>query len=203
MEFLEAMGLEPVALEPTMNATARIFGLADPASASPTVLVDFGAIATDIAVYDKTIFVSSTVQGGSDTMINLIAKKLKVDREEAYNIKNREGISFSDDLRDISAAVKPILDNLIREIRKIVRYYDERLAQGGRKITQVVTTGGGANMPGLSEYLSKELGLRVRMLDPWSRLDFGDLSPPDDLERSMFITVGGEAILDMSEVFND
>ncbi|MBI2007849.1 type IV pilus assembly protein PilM [Candidatus Saccharibacteria bacterium] len=203
VKFLESMGLEPVALEPTMNATARIFGMADPANDQPTVLVDFGAEATDIAVYDKTLFVNSTVQGGSNTMINLIAQNLGISREEAFKVKNEEGLKLSDDLRGIGKAVKPTLDNLLREIHKIIRYYDDRVAVGGRKLSQAIMTGGGTNMPGLSDYLAGELGIPVRMLDPWSKINFGPLTPPDELERSMFITVTGEAVLDMSEVFND
>ena len=203
MKFLDSMGLEPVALEPTTNAAARIFGLADPAHEQPTVLVDFGAEAIDIAVYDKTLFVNSTVQGGSNTMINLIAQRLGISREEAYKVKNEEGLKLSDQLRDIGLAVKPTLDNLIREIHKIIRYFDERIASGGRNISQAVTTGGGANMPGLNEYLSKELGIAVRMLDPWNKIDFGTLNPPSEQERSMFISAAGVAILDISEVLND
>jgi type IV pilus assembly protein PilM len=202
-KFLQAMGLEPVALEPTMNATARIFGMADPAFDQPTVLVDFGAEATDIAVYDKTLFVNNTVQGGSNTMINSIAQSLGVDREQAFKIKNEEGLKLSGHLRNIGEAVKPTLDNLLREVHKIVRYYDDRVAIGGRKISHAVMTGGGANMPGLSDYISKDLGIPVRMLDPWSKIDFGTLAPPPELEKSMFITVAGEAVLDISEVFND
>ena len=203
MKFLLSMGLEPVALEPTMNATARIFGLADPSYDQPTVLVDFGAEATDISVYDKTLFVNSTVQGGSNTMINAIAQNLGLSREDAFNVKNEEGLRLSGHLRDIGKAVKPTIDNLVREIHKIIRYYDDRVAVGGRKISQAITTGGGANMPGLDDYLAKELGIAVRMLDPWSKIDFGALPPPDELERSMFITVAGEAVLDISEVLND
>jgi type IV pilus assembly protein PilM len=203
VQFLESMGLEPLVLEPTMNATARIFGMADPAHNQPTVLIDFGAEASDIAVYDKTLFVNNTVQGGSNTMINSIAQHLGISREEAFKVKNEEGLKLSDDLRDIGQAVKPTLDNLVREIRKIVRYYEERVTASGTKISQAVTTGGGANMPGLNEYLSKELGIPVRMLDPWSKINFGTLTPPSELERSMFITAAGEAVLDMSEVFHD
>jgi type IV pilus assembly protein PilM len=203
MKFLGSMGLEPVALEPTMNATARIFGMADPTHTQATVLIDFGAEATDIAVYDNTLFVNSTVQGGSNTMINSISQVLGINREEAFKVKNKEGLKPGDNLNDISQAVKPTLDNLIREIHKMVRYYDDRVSVQGRKITQAVMTGGGANMPGLNDYLAKELGIAVRMLDPWNRIDFGELPPPDELERSMFITVAGEAVLDMAEVFND
>lgn len=203
MKFLQSMNLEPLTLEPTMNASARIFGMADPTSQSPTALIDFGANAIDIAVYDGSLFVNGTVQGGSDTMIDLIAKQLGVSHEQAYKVKNQEGINFSDDLRSIGAAVKPTLDNLVREVSKITRYFNERVALNGRKVSQAITMGGGANMPGLNEYLGKELGLPVRMMDPWHKISFGRLSPPDELERSMFITVAGEAVLDISEIFDD
>lgn len=203
MKFLESIGLEPLALEPTMNATARIFGYADPGSDVPTVLVDFGANATDIAVFDKTLFVNSTVQGGSSTMIDLIAKRLKISHEEAYDVKNEKGMGTSGELREIAEAVRPTLDNLVSGIDKITRYFNERLSTDGRKISQTIMIGGGANMPGLSGYLSKELGMDVRLLNPWNRIDFGKLAQPGILERSMFITVAGCAVLDMSEVVND
>lgn len=203
MKFLEIMGLEPIAFEPTMNATARIFGLADPGHDTPTVLVDFGATATDIAIYDKTIFVSSTAAGGGSTLIDMIAKQLNIDRDSAFAVKNDEGISEGRHQHHILAAVKPTLDNWVREMQKTARYYNERLTTGGNKVSQVVITGGGANMPGLSDYLSAALGLPVRMLDPWGRIDFGRLTPPAELERSMFITVAGEAVLDTTEIFND
>src|SRR5581483_3696604 len=198
MQFLQSMGLEPVTLEPTMNATARIFGLADRAHDAPTILIDFGATTIDIGAFDKTLFVNNTMQGGSDTMIDLIAKKLGISHEEAYIIKNKDGIKFGEHLRDISTAIQPILDSLVREVQKIIRYYNDRMASIGLEMSQAITTGGGANMPGLNEFLSKQLEMPVRPLDPWSKIDFGSLPLPNELERSMFITVAGEAILDFS-----
>ncbi len=203
MSFLEAMGLEPLAFEPTMNATARIFGLADPTHDAPTVLVDIGANASDIAVFDKTLFVNSTIQGGGSTMISQIAERLGVSREEAYELKNKEGIGLIGHHRGIADAVKPVLDSLVREVRKVARYYDERMAASGKAIAQTIITGGGANMNGLNEYLSKELDMPVRMMDPWEEIDFGGLPMPSMLERSMFTTVAGEAVLDASEIYND
>jgi Tfp pilus assembly PilM family ATPase len=70
-----------------------------------------------------------------------------------------------------------------------------------KKIAQVIMIGGGANMPGLSQYLTKELSLPARMLEPWDRIDFGNLTPPNDIQRSMYVTVAGEAILEPKEIF--
>jgi type IV pilus assembly protein PilM len=200
INFLESTGLEPVALEPTMNAAARLFTMADASSNQPSILIDFGSIAIDLAVLDKTMFVNSTVAGGSDTITNLIAKHMGITPEEAYVLKNWSGIAPGEKQSQITEAVKPMLDSLVREVQKIIRYYNERRDQSQRKIVQIVTIGGGVNMPGMSEYLFNELHLPTRNLDPWAKLNFGHLAMPGDTDLSMYITVAGEAILKPQEI---
>jgi Tfp pilus assembly PilM family ATPase len=85
VKLLNAIGLEPVALEPTMNATSRLFGLADPSHGTPSLLVDFGSISVDMAAFDKIMFVNSTIAGGSDNITQLISKYLGVPEKEAYD----------------------------------------------------------------------------------------------------------------------
>jgi Tfp pilus assembly PilM family ATPase len=62
--------------------------------------------------------------------------------------------------------------------------------------------GGGANMPGLSGYLTDHLRLAVRMCDPWQHLDFTGLQPPNTVEKSMYITVAGLALVQPKEIFS-
>lgn len=202
VKLLQAIGLQPVALEPTMSASSRLFALADPSHGAPSLLIDFGSISVDMAAIDKTMFVNSTVAGGSDTINDLIAKKLGVSPKDAYGLKNTYGISSGVKQQQILEAVLPLLENLIREAKKIIRYYDERAAPAHRKIAQIITIGGGANTPGLNQYLSKELSLPTRMLDPWHSIDFAELKPPSEMDRSMYITVAGEAILATKEIYS-
>lgn len=199
MSFLSEVGLTPVALEPTMHATARLYNLVDATHDQPTIMIDFGSVATDIAVFDKTMFVNSTLQGGSDDITKMVAKKFGVNTSEALAIKNQEGIAYSDQLRDIVPVIKPMLDDLIREIRKIVRYYNERVGQE-KKIQNVVATGGGATLKGLRDYLSAELKLSTHILDPWGRIDFGQLEPPTDQMKPVYLTAAGVAILSPQEL---
>lgn len=201
VKLLQAVGLEPIALEPTMSASSRLFALADPSHGAPSLLIDFGSISVDMAAIDKTMFVNSTVAGGSDTINDLISKKLGITIEEAYRLKNTYGISAGVKQQAILSAVAPMLENLTREAKKIIRYYNERTAPAHRQIVQIITIGGGATTPGLNQYLSSELGLPARMLDPWHSIDFAELKPPSEVERSMFITVAGEAILQPKEVY--
>ena len=202
IKLLESAGFVPVALEPTMNAAARLFSIADLAHAEASLLIDFGSVAIDIAVFDQSMFVNSTISGGSDTLTNLIAKKLNITPSEAYVIKSQYGLGPGTKTMAVLEAARPILEPMVREVLKIMRYYDERAAGRHRKISQIITTGGGATMRGLNEYLARELGVPTRRLDPWPNIDFGELPPPTDLASSMYVTVAGEASLSSQEIFS-
>ena len=83
----------------------------------------------------------------------------------------------------------------------MIRYYEER-STTDRKISQIVTMGGGANMPGLSEYLTNSLRLPARMCDPWQNLSFNGLQLPNTSEKTMYITSTGLAMINPKEAFS-
>lgn len=198
LEFLELMGLEPVSLEPTMNALARLFASADQSRDVPSILVDLGSVATDLAVFDKSMFVNSTVSSGSDHLLELIANRRGLSVDQARRLKNEKGVGKDSDLFQI---VQPLLDNLVKEIQKVIRYYSERSTPAQHNIAQIVLTGGGSTTPGLGEYLTKQLNLPAKILDPWARLDFSGLPLPGEFDRPIYLTVAGEAMLRPGEIF--
>ncbi|OGL40028.1 hypothetical protein A3J32_03605 [Candidatus Saccharibacteria bacterium RIFCSPLOWO2_02_FULL_46_7] len=201
VNFLNSVGLEPVTMEPTLNASARLFSLADVGREEASILIDFGSVAIDVAVFDQAMFVNSTIQGGSDTVTVLVARQLGVSPAEAYVLKSQHGISPDSAMPSVGLAARPILEALVKEMRRIIRYYDERSAARHRQISQIITIGGGATLKGLNEFLSGEFKLPARRLDPWKHIDFGDLQSPSDLAKSMYVTVAGEAALSHKEIF--
>ena len=199
MDLAHILGLEVVAIESTIGASSRLFVQAENSDV-PTVLIDFGSVSSDITIYEKALVVTGTVPGGGDSFTNLIADVLKVSKQEAHIIKTKYGLGLSKKQREITAAMSPLLDQLAKEVRRMIRYYEER-GKTDTKISQIVTMGGGANMPGLSEYLTNSLRLAVRMCDPWQNLDFHHLPHPNSIEKSMYVTVAGLALVDPKEVF--
>lgn len=200
VKLLESLKLEPVAFEPSINASSRLLQMGDRHQAEPAVVADIGSVATDIAVFDKTLLVSSTVNSGGETITDLISKGLHLTHEQANKLKNEEGIVFSDRQQRIIDAIKPVLESLVHEIQKVLRYYSERAAKSGGKISQIVTFGGGSIMPGFNQYLSKELRLPTQNLDPWQKVSFGQLPVPGKTEAAIYTTAAGEAILRPEEI---
>lgn len=197
--FAKLAGLEVANIETTIAADSRLFFQAE-TNDIPTVLIDFGSMSSDITIYDKQLVVTGTVPGGGDNFTNQIAEKLGVSKREAYIIKTKYGLGLSKKQADIKESLEPILMQIIKEIKRVMRYFEER-SDEGKKIEQIVTLGGGANMPGLSDYMTSELRLPVRMCDPWQRLSFGDLQPPNAAEKTMYITVAGLALMDPKEIY--
>jgi type IV pilus assembly protein PilM len=200
MDLSKLLGLDVVALETTIGSSSRLFIQAEPSDA-PTVLIDFGSVSSDITIFDKNIQVTSTVPGGGDSITEIIARAVGVKRPEAIIIKTKYGLGVSKKQKEITEALTPLLDQLVKEVRRMIRYYEDRSSKK-RQIGQVVTMGGGANMPGLTEYLTSHLRIPVRMCDPWQNLDFGRLQAPNNTEKSMYVTVAGLALIQPKEIFS-
>lgn len=193
------LGLEAVVMETTTGATDRLFRYTDQHNV-PSVLIDFGSVSADISVYDQHLAVTGTVSGGGDDITQLIAEKLNVTKDEAHLIKIKYGLNVSKKQAQVQEALDPLFQKTIKEIKRMIRYHEERSEKHG-KIEQIVTFGGGANVPGLSEYLIDNLRVPVRACDPWNNIIFKNLAPPSPIERSMYITAASLALIKPKEIF--
>jgi type IV pilus assembly protein PilM len=199
LKLLEALELEPVVFEPTISAASRIVPMIEKSNAEPAIIVDIGSVASDIAVFDKTLLVTSTVSTGGDNITDAIATGLRVSRQQALTLKNQYGISYSEKQQRIIGAIKPNLEIFTDAIHKSMRYFAEHAAKSGSQISQVITVGGGSVMPGLNQYLSKELRLPVHNLDPWQTINFSSLPLPPESDQAGYVIAAGEALVDPVE----
>jgi type IV pilus assembly protein PilM len=189
---VRAAGLTPVVAEPSINAVARVIEATEEGHLS-TLIVDIGPASTDIAVLDNgAIRVTGGVGIGGNTFTLDIAKKMNIALENAHQLKVLNGLSAGPRQAKISAALHPSLQRIITEVRKVIRYYNERL-NDNRNIEQVLIVGGGANVPGIGEFFTNELVMPARVASPWQKLDFGTLQQPNKQFRPRYITVAGLA----------
>lgn len=192
-------GLRPVMVEPSINAVARLLEATEDGHLG-TIIVDIGQAYTDIAVYDKSAIrvTGGTAVGGSTFTLD-IAKKLNIPLDTAHQYKVLNGLAQSPRQAKITSAMKPNLQRIATEIRKVLRYYDERI-ENTSKIEQVLIVGAGSNVPGIGDFFTNELIMPARVASPWQRLNFGKLSQPSKQFRSRYITVSGLACIDGKEI---
>jgi type IV pilus assembly protein PilM len=199
LQLTRLLGLEPVLVETTMAAAARLFSRDKQADVA-SVIIDFGSLSSDVSIYHDDVVVTGTVPSGGLVFTRSIAKKLGVSESEAATIKNRYGLAKSKKQSEIVTALEPSLSQLAREIRRMIRYYEDRYGSK-EPVGQIIALGGGANVPGLSEYMTSEMRMPVRTYDPWNYLDSHRLQLPSLADHPMFATVAGLSLADPREVF--
>jgi len=170
VQILELIGLEPVRLENEIPSLCRAFetSLSD---TTPSIICDMGASGTNIVVSGKTkLFSNYYVPMGGVAMTRLIADAFNLPVDQAEGYKRTYGMSKDELEGKMVGVLKPVIDNLLGEIRKmIISYKDEHKDSS---INKLILTGGGSYLIGLIPYLSEYLeGVEVTMGDVFYSLD--------------------------------
>lgn len=191
---VEAAGLQPILIEPGICSVGRVLTATERGDL-PTVIVDIGPASTDIAILDRgSIRVTGGLSIGGNTFTLDIAKKLNVALENAHQLKVLNGLNAGPRQQKLTAALEPSLQRILAEVKKVMRYYDERISQD-RKLEQLLVVGSGSNLPGIGEYFTNALVMPARVASPWQKLDFGKIQEPPKQFRPRYITVAGVATI--------
>lgn len=163
--FKEA-GLEVVALDTEAFALERSLIGND---AAPVMIVDIGAVATDIAVMvDGIPLINRSIDVGGNTITKSIAQSLNIDLDRAEQFKRDFGISSGQSsVSQIPKTIEFVVSQIINEIRFVLNLYR---SQGSGPIEKVVLSGGSAFLLNLPEYLEKTLSMKTFVGDPWARI---------------------------------
>ncbi|MEO6109661.1 MAG: pilus assembly protein PilM [Candidatus Saccharimonadales bacterium] len=197
---VQAAGLTPILIEPSISSVGRLLTATEEGDL-PTVIIDIGPASTDIAILDRgTIRVTGGLAIGGNTFTLDIAKKLNVALENAHQLKVLNGLSAGPRQQKLNAALEPSLLRILSEVKKVMRYYDERISDT-RKLEQLLVVGSGSNLPGIGEYFTDKLVMPARVASPWQKLDFGKLQEPPKQFRSRYITVAGLASINPGSIW--
>jgi type IV pilus assembly protein PilM len=197
--LFDALGLEVALIESNIASVTRIVVHAEAHDVS-TLIVDIGSTACDMSVYDgSAIRATGTIDCSGERITQHIADALGVSLQQAHSIKTRYGLELSKKQEKIINAIKPELNKLINEIRKVMRYYADRESDGN-PIGQIIILGGGANLPGLSTYITDRTRVPTRLCAPWNNISFGKLQPPHELETTLYTTASGLSLISPSEL---
>ena len=195
----EAAGLRVTMIEPGVNAVARVLEATEEGHL-PTVIVDIGPANTDIAILDGSVRITGGLGIGGNTFTLDIARRLNVALENAHQLKVLNGLNAGPRQEKITGALKPSLQRIITETRRVMRYYNERL-NDDRKLEQVIIVGGGSNVPGIGDYFTNELVMPARVASPWQKLNFDKLPQPAKQFRPRYITVAGLSSIDPGSIW--
>jgi type IV pilus assembly protein PilM len=183
VEALELAGLEPLAVE--IQPFAALRGLLA-SNGKPhlegetTALIGIGAAYTEITIVKDGEFVlSRMIPIAGNAFSESIKNALDVDADEASRIKEtatqvvlseEERATLDPAAQQASRAIEPLMDELIREVRRSLAYHDYQqqspdAGTGELGVGQILLSGGGAKLPRIHEYFQAQLGVPVSVLN--------------------------------------
>jgi type IV pilus assembly protein PilM len=177
VSVMEAAGLEPVAVDVEAFALLRMMESSGmmPGEGQAVVVMNMGATYTDLnIVMNGQVVVTRSIPIGGNALTSSLASVMNVPLLEAEDRKRElllssNGAGEESYGTDYSKQVAlPFVDELIRELRRSVIYFQSQAAEAGMSVAveQVVLAGGGTQLSGLPDYLRDRLGINVTLLDP-------------------------------------
>lgn len=157
LRMFRLAGLEPLALDIEALALIRCLVGERP---DGFLIIDIGARNTSLNLVDKGFLrISRNLPVGGDTITSGIAQSLKVSAARAEQFKTDLGLSGN--LDQIPQVMKAALESIKNETSQLIKIYES----SGGSINEIIFTGSGSYMPGLSAYFAN-LGIKVSLGEP-------------------------------------
>jgi len=178
LAVLEQAGLYPLAIDIEAFATYRSLIEHNPDDTLRTgtvALLDIGASHTEInLVVNGKLDLTRTIQVAGKSLTNAIKNAENNSDDEAEQRKYNLDLN---DLVDAPAGFVPepglkvvqsLVDEILREIRRSINYYQSQLPEGAGEMTvdRLIFTGGTSRLKGLMPYASSRLNVNVSMGAP-------------------------------------
>ena len=174
-------GALPVLIEPELSAMVR--AIVPPSYTGTGMLIDWGQTRTSFAIFHRgAVRFAATVPISGVMVTEAIAKHMKISFEEALRLKRTNthiAITKENIERDeTTQAIVPIVSAIRAETERYIVYWQGR-SDVGSLPDRIYLTGGDANIPGLSDYFSAELGITTTVANPWENVSFPSFYLPD------------------------
>jgi len=170
---LKKAGLQPLVFELESLAIVRSL-VKDEKSSFPILLIDFGGAKTIFITFSgSSLRFTSFISVSSQEFTEIIVKNLKVDYQEAENLKIKYGLEGkSTKGKKVFESLIPPLIDLVEQIKKQLSFYEthsshEHLLSEYKGVQKIFLSGGGANLKRLADFLNEQLKIPAELGNPW------------------------------------
>lgn len=176
---LRRAGLKPTSLEPETMALSR--SVVGDTSEAPLMVASIGAKTADLSIFSgNTLRFTRSISTGGEALVRALSQSLGFEMSQAQEYFKSYGLLEKGSKAEskVMAAVRPVFDIIVEEIRKSLTFYS---SHHKKQVRRLVLVGGVANLPGIVVYLSEALGIEVGRGDPWETIIVPDQFPKKEL----------------------
>jgi len=199
-QFTE-LGIEPVVAQAgPMAAYNAIKYDQPPAEGESMVLLDMGALATDLIVMTGNTIWSRPVPIGGNRFTEALVSAFKISFKKAEELKR--SAQSSKYARQIFQAMRPVFADLVSEIQRSIGSYTASHREA--HITRALGMGNAFKLPGLQKFLQQNLSIEFEKLADFKKINAGTVGQsPEFTDNLMSLSMAyGLALqgLDMAAV---
>lgn len=181
-QFTE-LGIEPVVAQagPMASYNAIKFDQPPPEGES-MVLLDMGAVSTDLIVMTGNTIWSRPVPIGGNRFTEALVSAFKISFKKAEELKR--SAASSKYARQIFQAMRPVFADLVSEIQRSIGSYTSNHREA--HITRALGMGNAFKLPGLQKFLQQNLQIDFNKLSEFNKLTTGSIGQsPEFVENQM------------------
>jgi type IV pilus assembly protein PilM len=168
---IAGLEVDAVDVEAFASYRALLESIEGELAAKTVGIVDIGATSTSVSViHDKSFAMNRTIPYGGETLTEALVTYFKLSNEDAEEGKSQLDLRvLTEEDEDLDSpplrVVQPHVDDLIREIRRSLNYFQSQSSEGdsARMVEAILLSGGGSKLPGIDDYFEHKLGLPVTL----------------------------------------
>ncbi len=167
VDLIKKAGLTPKVFEAKTISLSRIIDIKDGKDA--VMILDFGYQFSTLHVsYKRVPRFIKTISIGSNSLNKALIQNLNLTNIQAENYKKAYGLNPQVAEGKIFNFLKPLIDSYILDIKRSVIYFMDK--NKNMNISKIYLTGGMAKLPGLEDYLQKNLNIPVEVFNPFNKV---------------------------------
>lgn len=195
-------GLKPIAAEIESIAISRSL-IKENQSSKPILIIDLGRDRTSFIIFkNPAVQFTASIPICGEEFTKAISENLGISKSKAEKMKEKCGLTFEGECRDVFKAIQPSLYEMIKYINKLTYYYKDHFKLN-EDIVKVIICGGEAKMSGMSSFLSLQIKKEIEKGNPWVNIitQKNKENLPISRESSLvFVTVLGLALRGMEDI---
>jgi len=167
VSLIKNAGLTPRVFEAKTISLSRIIDEKEGKDA--VMILDFGYQYSTLHVsYKRVPRFIKTISIGSNSLNKALIQNLNLSNIQAENFKKAYGLNPQAAEGKIYNFLKPLIDSYILDIKRSVIYFMDK--NKNITISKIYLTGGMAKLPGLEDYLQRNLNIPVEVFNPFNKI---------------------------------
>ena len=154
----------------------------DPENPPPSIVVmSMGTDTTDMIVTNGMKLWLRNIPIGGSHFTKQLSRQMKLTQAKAEHLKRNARLA--ENPKEVFQAMRPVFNDLINEVQRSLTFF--RSMDKSAEIKDIVLLGNAAKLPGLRQYLNKQLEIDVRKVESFDKLTGGAVAGQKSFDENL------------------